>query len=436
MADRLTMQFARRWRMGVLACTLTMAVLPGCASAPVIPAAVPAAPVVAVLATDDLPVVSFDGFAHGKLKGAAQTGGATFLACGASMMQGTCTGGLCGGLAVFILGICTVAGGVGAATGAVLAPPGGQVKAAEAGLTAAAQAQQVQEALRQHILAAMTKQGLRTAPLEAAQASALIQGGDFTSLADAGVGQALVVTVTRAGTQGDGINAPVQGYMQAHLRLVDTRDNRELLVRDIRYEGERHKILDWSADNGQPLLAMLEHAYDVLGEQAVESAFLRYPFPDTRGHSAGQGAVAYGLAPLFPLTRGAVKPDPILGRYLNWVKVDNLQPHMRWQAFPRDSDRRQSPDVMDRVSDVRYDLRIARAEKDVPDAVVYARDGLAEPGHVLEVPLAADTRYFWTVRARFRLDGHLRVTPWSTLLPQGQNELAAPSWLSFRFRTP
>ncbi|HEX5360355.1 MAG TPA: hypothetical protein VFW49_04595 [Fluviicoccus sp.] len=436
MTDRLTMSFARRWRNGLLVWTTAMTVLPGCVSAPVIPAAVPAAAAVAVLATEDLPQVSFDGFAHGKLKGAARTGGATFLACGASMMHGTCTGGLCGGVAVILLGVCTLAGGVGAATGAVLAPPGGKVKAVEADLTTAARAQQVQQTLQRHVEAAMTRQGLAVMPLEAGQAQAMLHGGDFTALAKAGIAQALVVSVTKAGTQGDGINAPVQGYMQAHLRLVDTRDNRELLARDIRYEGGRHKILDWSAEDARPLLEMLEQAYDALGAQAVESAFLHYPFPDNRGHSAGYGAVVYGLAPLSPLTRGAARPDPMLGRYLSWVKVDSLQPRLSWQAFPRESDRRRAGDEMSRVSEVRYDLRIARSEKDVPDTVVYERESLAEPFHVLETPLAADSRYFWTVRARFRLDGHWRLTPWSSLVPQGLSELAAPSRLSFRFRTP
>jgi hypothetical protein len=46
-------------------------------------------------------------------------------------------------------------------------------------------------------------------------------------------------------------------------------------------------------------------------------------------------------------------------------------------------------------------------------------------------------RFFWTVRARFELDGRERVTEWSaTHWPAANDELSVPSRACFRFRTP
>jgi hypothetical protein len=50
-----------------------------------------------------------------------------------------------------------------------------------------------------------------------------------------------------------------------------------------------------------------------------------------------------------------------------------------------------------------------------PAGIVYRRDGLASPTHTLETALSPGTRYFWTVRARFELDGRERVTEWGTI---------------------
>ncbi len=69
--------------------------------------------------------------------------------------------------------------------------------------------------------------------------------------------------------------------------------------------------------------------------------------------------------------------------------------------------------------------------------MVYSRQGLPEPGHKIEAPLEPVTEYFWSVRARFELDGQTRVTPWSAALgdpAEGPLQLPRPSY--FRFKTP
>jgi hypothetical protein len=80
---------------------------------------------------------------------------------------------------------------------------------------------------------------------------------------------------------------------------------------------------------------------------------------------------------------------------------------------------------MERVKNVRYDLVILELRDDARSIVAYRRVGLPNNEHRLEVPLKYDTRYAWTVRARFDLDGRQRVTEWS-FSPFGKYLFATP----------
>ncbi len=89
--------------------------------------------------------------------------------------------------------------------------------------------------------------------------------------------------------------------------------------------------------------------------------------------------------------------------------VDSLQPTLRWEAFPGHYD----PGLdMSLVDNVTYDLRIFRVEHDSVAKLAYSRELLATPSHTIEHPLDPSAKYFWTVRARFQLNGHPRVTQW------------------------
>jgi len=52
------------------------------------------------------------------------------------------------------------------------------------------------------------------------------------------------------------------------------------------------------------------------------------------------------------------------------------------------------------------------------------------------IALQPKTRYFWTMRARFELDGATRVTGWGSNHYMGRDSMTAPSRFSYRFRTP
>jgi hypothetical protein len=108
-----------------------------------------------------------------------------------------------------------------------------------------------------------------------------------------------------------------------------------------------------------------------------------------------------------------------------FAQVDSVQPVLKWKAFPEARDLASDQEGRFKgIGPVRYDLRIWEAAADGSvSAPVYEREELPQPEHRVEKALSKKTRYCWTVRARFELNGRVRVTPWSfSLLP------APPAW--------
>jgi len=142
-----------------------------------------------------------------------------------------------------------------------------------------------------------------------------------------------------------------------------------------------------------------------------------------------------------PFTDG-LRPLPLLTSFDAIPReVDSLQPTFRWEAFPRTEDLK--VDKAGRLAAARnttYELRIWREEEDTPffpAELVYARSGLTEPVHTVETPFASDTRYLWTIRARFELNGEPRVTDWGGMFWPGFGRRAEiPPRGYYLFRTP
>ena len=172
---------------------------------------------------------------------------------------------------------------------------------------------------------------------------------------------------------------------------------------------------------------------------------------------------------------GCAKPHPAEGLRPLPLVMDNdpltrevmsLQPFFQWEPFPRRSDlKADRSGALDRIQSVTYDLRIWRAEGSNPGVcrpwlrtygweatgwpcvypaeLAYAREGLTNPFHTVETPLAPSTIYLWTVRARFRLDGQPRVTEWSVLNETEKHliypkprDATRPSLGYYSFQTP
>ena len=137
-------------------------------------------------------------------------------------------------------------------------------------------------------------------------------------------------------------------------------------------------------------------------------------------------APVWGLRPEYPeaLVGSVGHPSPF------FVEVDSPQPVLRWQSFPRPEDSKN--EKIKGITNVTYDLRIWRvtgpyrvrhsslldlnhyfvAFKIVEP--IYEREGLPQPGHKIEEPLEPFRNYFWSIRARFQVDGQTRVSECSS----------------------
>ena len=128
-----------------------------------------------------------------------------------------------------------------------------------------------------------------------------------------------------------------------------------------------------------------------------------------------------------------IYPQPVRGDSGEDIfEVDSLQPAFRWESFPRPEDLRNEEDgLLGQIQKVTYDLKIWRVQDGYPPkaslnrqtfpeplhAPVYYRQGLPEPLHKIEEPLEPSTKYIWSVRARFEVDGGTRVIPWAGFWP-------------------
>jgi hypothetical protein len=180
--------------------------------------------------------------------------------------------------------------------------------------------------------------------------------------------------------------------------------------------------------------------------------------------------LATGCAKPVPLPAEGLRPLPLLvdtdlGIRTRFFGIRttffgmSLQPRLQWEAFPRPEDLKADKEgSLGSARSVTYELRIWRAEREVPGVcqalswtnpcvfpteLVYARGGLVEPVHTVEAPLAPDTLYVWTVRARFDLNGRPRVTQWAVLTRSDRDpqlptprDMTIPSLGYYRLKTP
>lgn len=105
---------------------------------------------------------------------------------------------------------------------------------------------------------------------------------------------------------------------------------------------------------------------------------------------------------------------------LEWMPVGSTRPTLAWEPVPGrhqeylGDDRRPfvTADIED-IQDVRYDLRIWSVREELAERLVYERSGIDGTSHRVEEPLQPEMKFYWSVRARFRLDGETRVSEWS-----------------------
>jgi hypothetical protein len=153
--------------------------------------------------------------------------------------------------------------------------------------------------------------------------------------------------------------------------------------------------------------------------------------------SCGLRLYFYGLKPEYPKMQYSFG-----GARIAISEVNSLQPTFRWESFPRPQDIKNDKDgLIAQIHNVTYDLKIWRVEDYNSGKIAYRREGLPEPLHKIEEPLEPSTRYSWTIRARFEVDGHIRVTEWGALCVNNRSPIVqygSPNrcYSGYQFDTP
>ena len=373
------------------------------------------------------PATNFEAFAVGKTKGAAKG-----AAVGAGLgVAGTAAFAVAGGpLTVFIAPYLAVAmvpslaAGMGVLGGAA-SVTAEQAKAVDALIQENLKALNIQTTIAELVAeSARNDTGQALSINENVGPAALKAKGDYSELAQIGFGGVLEIAATDVGFEGGGKN--LSFFLVVRARMIHPGDGKQLYDREFVYEGDLYEGKRWAADNAALLEAELHRAYASVAESIVEKVFLltalpletNYRDPDQKIHhilSIGGGDLACGLAWRVPPREYSPTVFSDLERR-NWNRfpvIATRTPTLEWEAFPRviDQHARYAP-LLSKVSNIRYDLRIWKVVSDIPPQLVYERKALTVPTHTLDQPLESGTRYFWSIRARFEINGKTRATRW------------------------
>ncbi len=372
------------------------------------------------------PATNFEAFAVGKTKGTAKG-----AAVGAGLgVAGTAVFAVAGGpLAVFIAPYLAVTMVPAFATGWGVLGGAASVTAEEAKAVDAL----IQENLKAlNIQTTLAELAAETVRNDTGQVPAIDEDvgpdtldakGDYGELARTGLGRVLEIATTKVGFQADG--KKLNFFLVVRARMIRPGDGKQLYDREFVYEGDPYEGKRWAADNAALLEVELHRAYVSVAESIVEQIFLltelpletNYRDPDqkTQNILSMGGDLACGLAWRLPPREYYPTIFGDLDR-TNWNRfpvIATRTPTLEWEPFPRTIDQhtRYAP-LLSTVSNIRYDLRIWKVVSDTPPQLVYERRALTVPTHTLDQPLESGTRYFWSIRARFDVNGKIRATRW------------------------
>jgi len=370
------------------------------------------------------PATNFEAFAVGKTKGVAKgaTVGAVLGVAGAAAFA------VAGGpLAVFIAPYLAVAMVPAFATGGGVLGSDASVTTEDAKAADALIQENIKALNIQTTLAELVAETVRndTGQVLTINQNVGLTGpdakGDYSELARAGSGPVLEIAATEIGFEGSG--KQLQFFLIVRARMVRAYDGKQLYNGEFIYEGDSYDGKRLMADNAALLEAELQRAYASVAESIVEQVFLSTALPLETSYqdpahpilSTLGGDQACGLAWRQPAREFSptVFSDTDRANWNRFPVIAKPTPTLEWEPFPRAIDQRiRYAPLLNTVSNIRYDLRIWKVVSGAPPQQVYERRGLAAPIHTLDQPLEAGTRYFWSVRARFDVNGKVRATHW------------------------
>ncbi len=224
-------------------------------------------------------------------------------------------------------------------------------------------------------------------------------------------------------------------FLAAEFRAVRIADGYELSADETIYVSRKRKLSEWLGDGAQLLRLELDTGHAHMAERIIEKVFLVQEIAPLS---------AWAIGPCMFEIYSPKTPGIRFGHnYLNTPQIDTRRPLFRWEVFPRERDRNNdSAKLLSRITDITYDLKIWKTHDGYPQEVVYEKTGFspvlntidiqtpdvsyplngsstyktvprAVAEHRIEKQLEPSTVYFWSIRARFKLDGKIRVTKWT-----------------------
>ena len=221
--------------------------------------------------------------------------------------------------------------------------------------------------------------------------------------------------------------------MRGSARLMSTLSGDVISEETYVYRSERRDLEGWMENGADSLKAAIDDGLRHLAQEAINRHFLLYyPSASTEGALARpvedtytlSSAIAwiphYSLAPVYPPVELKLGLQDRSVALLSFAVVGQ-QPTFEWESFPRKFDGDLATTGNSRIANVRYEVRIFDAVKDenserramIPNNQVYEANDIGEPFYTIGQALESCAQYFWTVRARFRLDGKERFTHWA-----------------------
>ena len=287
-------------------------------------------------------------------------------------------------------------------------------------------------ALRDRVMRAAAQSGAQTLTLQAAalpvdaverRGNSWRFEGDVDSVIEVGV-EELLLPAWRSGAT---TNLPTPVSVRTRVRVVRLSDSREIYNRSYSFVSDKRLFREWGTGNGAALRHALEAGFEQIAEQIVEDLLLAYPLmPGFAITGAAANQRNYPVEPIAPPVHeywraGAARAS----------LATSLEPTFRWRSFP--GEKVLNADFQGKLrqlSALRYDLRIYRLDKQRSTArIILERNNIQATEYRMTQPLAADTEYVWSVRARFVLDTGERTSRWS-------GDWIGREARGFLFRTP
>lgn len=214
---------------------------------------------------------------------------------------------------------------------------------------------------------------------------------------------------------------------RAHARLMESAVPMDATYeRDLVYRSRQRPLDEWLKGNGALLAAEWRHARDVLAQRIVEEWFLVVTTPEDH-----EGGIVRNMREFMgkPEICGLTPADRLLNvnpkQPMASVLTSSRPAHpptldvvpgareieLAWAAFPN-TDVLPDRSLWAGVSNVTYEVRVwSVGNIDTPEPVVDIK-GLREPAYRL-TGITPDLVYRWSVRARYRQNGAMRVLPWT-----------------------